>query len=199
MSTSFTKKSVSETLILLVGAVVAVAGKQQDSALLLGLGILVIGVGVFWGGVSAIGRRRVAFMHAEARFVTHRFTGGAAVFWGLLLVLTGLVLAGAGIGIALGFRESLRSLVEMPGAWLTAGGIALAFISAAAFWQSAFGGEHKGMRRLLTLPSLVLAALGVLLGAGLAGTGAWGLQDPAGLSGLGSDLLSAAKAWLGAS
>lgn len=75
MSTSFTKKSVSETLILLVGAVVAVADKQQDSALLLCVGILIIGVGVFWGGVSAIGRRRVTFMLGEARFVTHRFTG----------------------------------------------------------------------------------------------------------------------------
>lgn len=152
-----------------------------------------------WSGVSTIRRRWVTFLHDEARIVTGRFTGGAAALWGLLLLLTGVVVAAAGIGIALGFTESLKSFVMLPGAWLLAGGIALAFLSAASFWQTAFGGEHKGVERLLALPRLAVAGVGVALGAGLTGTGAWGLQDPATLEGLGTAIMTGAQARLGGS
>ncbi len=196
VSVSFTKKTVVEVLILLAGAVLAAAGKRQDSPLLLGLGVVLIGAGVIWGGIGAIRRRRLVFLHGEARFMTHRFTGGAAVLWGVLLGLAGMALVVGGIGLALGYNEALRGLVMQPGSWLIAGGIALLFTSTAALWQKAIDGERSGLAILLALPGYAFGALGVLIGVGLAGAGIWGLQDPAGLRALGVELKTAAQAWL---
>jgi len=196
VSVSFTKKTVVEVLTLMAGAALTATGKHQDSPLLLGIGVVVISAGVSWGGIGAIRRRRLVFLHGEARFMTHRFTGSAAVLWGVLLVLTGLALAVAGIGLALGYKEALRAFVMQPGSWLLAGGVALFFTSAAALWQKAIDGEHGGLAMLLALPGYAFAALGVLIGIGLAGAGAWGLQDPSGLRALGADLTTATQAWL---
>lgn len=196
MAASFTRKSFAEVSILLVGAVIAATGKQQNSPPLLGLGVIIIGAGVIWGGIGAIHRRRLAFLHSEARFITHRVTGGAAVIWGVLLVLAGLTLAAGGIGLALGYEAALRALVLQPGSWLIAGGIALSFLSAAAVWQNVSKGRQGALAILLALPGTAVAVLGLLIGIGLAGTGAWGLQDPAGLKALGTDLAQAARAWL---
>jgi len=197
MSVSFTKKTLVEVLILMAGAAVAAAGKQQDSPLLLGLGVVIIGTGVLWGGLGAIRRRRLVFLHGEARFMTHAYTGGAAILWGLLLVLTGLAMVAGGIGLALGQQETLKAWVMQPGAWLLAGGIALFFTSSAALLQKVTDGEHGGLRILLALPGYALGALGVVLGVALAGTGAWGLQDPAGLATLVTQVKTATEAWLG--
>jgi hypothetical protein len=196
MSVSFTKKTVAEVLVLMTGAVIAAAGKKQDSPGLLGLGVIVIGLGVIWGGIGAIRRRRLVFLHGEARFMTHRFTGGAAVLWGVLLSLTGLVLVMGGVGLALGQQAELKAFVMQPGAWLIAGGVALFFVSAAVLWQKAIDGEHGGLRILLALPGYLFAAVGVLLGVGFAGAGVWGLHDPDGLTTLGNGLQSAAQDWL---
>ena len=196
MSVSFTKKTVVEVLILMAGAALAAAGKQQGSPLLLGMGLAVIGAGVISGGIGAIRRRRLVFLHGEARFMTHRFTGGAAVLWGMLLVLTGMAVAAGGIGLALGYNEPLRAFVIQPASWLIAGGVALFFTSAAALWQKAIDGKHGGLAVLLALPGYAFGALGVLIGVGLAGAGAWGLQDPEGLRALGTELSTAARAWL---
>ena len=196
MSASFTKKTIVEVLILMAGAGIAAVGKEQDSPLLLGLGVFIIGAGVAWGGIGAIRRRRLVFLHGEARFMTHRYTGGAAVLWGLLLVVAGLALAAGGAGVALGHREALKGLVTQPGAWLLAGGVALFFTSAAALWQKAIDGEHGGLGILLALPGYAFGALGALIGLGLAGAGVWGLQDPAGLTALGAELTVAARGWL---
>jgi hypothetical protein len=196
VSVSFTKKTIVEILILMAGAAIATVGKQQDSPALLGLGVVVMGAGVIWGGVGAIRRRRLVFLHGEARFMTHRFTGGAAVLWGVLLVLTGLALAAGGIGLALGYREAIKGFVMQPGSWLIAGGIALCFTSAAALWQKAIDEAQGGLAILLALPGYAFAAFGVLLGIGLAGTGLWGLQDAARLTALGHTLQTASKSWL---
>jgi hypothetical protein len=198
MSLTFTKKTLAEVLILLAGAVIAGAGKQYDSSLLLGLGIIVIGAGVAWGGVNAIRRRRLMFLHSEARFMTHRYTGAAAVLWGILLLLTGLTLAAGGVGVALGQQAALKAFVMQPGAWLIAGGVALFFTSAAALVQQAKDGADGGLRVLLDLPSYAFAALGAMLGVALAAVGSWGLWDPAGLTALGTELKRTAKAWLNA-
>ncbi|NBC14998.1 MAG: hypothetical protein GVY09_17005 [Gammaproteobacteria bacterium] len=198
MSISFTKKTIAEVLVLLTGAVIAGAGKQYDSSLLLGLGVIVIGAGVAWGGVNAIRRRRLIFLHGEARFMTHRYTGTAAVLWGILLVLTGLVLTAGGVGITLGQQAALKAFVMQPGAWLIAGGVALFFTSAAALVQQASDGLHRGLRVLLALPGYAFAALGVALGVGLAGIGGWGLWDPAGLMDLGTELRLKGEDWLNA-
>ena len=194
MSISFTKKTIAEVLVLLTGAVIAGAGKQYDSPVLLGLGGIVIGAGVAWGGVNAIRRRRLIFLHGEARFMTHRYTGTAAVLWGILLVLTGLVLTAGGVGITLGQQAALKAFVMQPGAWLIAGGVALFFTSAAALVQQPSDEAHGGLGVLLALPSYAFAALGMALGVGLAGVGSWGLCDPAGLMDLGTELRLTAKA-----
>ncbi|MBK1633091.1 hypothetical protein CKO31_20515 [Thiohalocapsa halophila] len=196
MSISFTKKTIAEVLILLAGAIIAGAGKQYDSPLLLGLGVIVIGAGVVWGGANAIRRRRLIFLHGEARFMTHRYTGAAAVLWGILLVLTGLALTAGGVGITLGQQAALKAFVMQPGAWLIAGGVALFFTSAAALVQQASDGSHEGLRVLLALPGYAFAALGATLGVGLAAVGSWGLWDPAGLMDLSTELRLTAKAWL---
>jgi hypothetical protein len=197
MAFSFTRKTIFEVLILIAGAAIAAIGKEQGSPLLLGLGVVIIGTGVLGGGLVVIRRRRLVFLHSDARFMTHAYNGGAAVLWGLLLMLTGLALVAGGIGLALGQQEALKALVMQPGAWLLAGGIALFFTSAAGLLQKITDGEHGGMRILLALPAYVLGALGVLLGAALTGTGAWGLQDPEGLAALGAQLRTAAGTWLG--
>lgn len=198
MSISFTKKTVAEVLILLAGAIIAGAGKQYDSRLLLGLGVIVIGTGVGWGGVNAIRRRRLIFLHGEARFMTHRYTGTAAVLWGIFLLLTGLALAAGGVGITLGQQAALKAFVMQPGAWLIAGGVALFFTSAAALVQQASDGAQGGLDVLLSLSSYAFAALGATLGVGLAAVGGWGLWDPAGLMDLGTELRLTAKDWLDA-
>lgn len=196
MAASFTKKTFAEVLILLAGAVIAATGKQQGSSLLLGLGIAIIGAGVIWGGLGTIRRRQLIFLHREARFMTHRVTGGAAVIWGLLLMLAGHALAAGGIGLAMGQEAALKALVMQPGSWLIAGGVALSFVSAAAFWQKASSGAQSGFGFLIALPGYTFAVLGVLIGIGLAGAGTWGLQDPAGLKALGTELTTAARTWL---
>jgi hypothetical protein len=196
MSINFTKKTIAEVLVLMAGAGIAGIGKKQDSPELLSLGIVIIGIGVIWGGIGAIRRRRLVFLHGEARFMTHRYIGGAAVLWGLLLMLTGLALVIGGVVLALGQQAALQAFVMQPGAWLIAGGVALFFTSAAALWQKAIDGEHGGLGILLALPGYIFASLGVLLGVGLAGTGVWGLQNATGLMALGTRLQSAAQHWL---
>ncbi len=197
MSFSFTRKTLVEILILMAGAAIAAIGKEQDSPQLLGLGVVIIGTGVLWGGLVVMRRRRLVFLHSEARFTTHAYTGGAAVLWGLLLMLTGITLVAGGIGLALGQQEALKALVMQPGAWLLAGGVALFFTSSAALMQKITDGKHGGMRILLALPGYALGAIGVLLGIALTGTGAWGLQDPEGLAALGTQLRTTGEAWLG--
>jgi hypothetical protein len=197
MSLSFTRKTLVEILILMAGAAIAAIGKEQGSPQLLGLGVVIIGTGVLWGGLVVIRRRRLVFLHSEARFTSHAYAGGAAVMWGLLLMLTGVTLVAGGIGLALGQQEALKALVMQPGAWLLAGGVALFFTSSAALLQKIAAGEHGGIRILLALPGYLLGAIGVLLGIALTGTGAWGLQDPEGLAALGAQLWTAGEAWLG--
>lgn len=198
MSQSFTKKGIGEILVLLVGALIAGAGKQQDAPLLLGLGVIVIGIGVILGGIGAIRRRRLVFLHGEARFVTRRVTGGAAVLWGILFVLTGLALMAGGGAIAIGQQAGLRQLVMEPGAWLLAGGVALFFVSAASLVQRATDGEHTGLRVVLALPGYLFGALGLLLAIAIASAGLWGLEDPSGLRALGMQLQAKAQVWLDA-
>jgi len=153
---------------------------------------------VVLGGIGAIRRRRLVFLHGEARFVTRRFTGGAAVLWGILFVLTGLALMAGGVAIAVGRQASLRQLVMEPGAWLLAGGIALLFVSAASLVQRANDGEHTGLRVVLALPGHLFGALGVLLAVAMASAGLWGLEDPNGLRALGMQLQTQALVWLDA-
>jgi hypothetical protein len=196
MSQSFTKKGIGEVLVLLVGALIAAAGKQQDVPLLLGLGVIIIGGGVILGGIGAIRRRRLIFLHGEARFTTHRFTGMAAVLWGILLLLTGLGLMAGGLAVAIGQQASLRQLVTQPAVWLLAGGIALFLVSAASMVQRATDGEHNGLRILLALPGYTFGALGVLLAIAMAGAGGWGLQDPGALDMLGAQLQTKVQIWL---
>lgn len=78
MSNAFMQKSLPEMLLLLVGAGLAAAGKQQASPVLFGLGVVITGLGVALGGIGAIRRRKLTFLHSEARFVTQRFTGVSA-------------------------------------------------------------------------------------------------------------------------
>lgn len=196
MSISFTKKTIAEVLVLMAGAGIAAIGKKQDSPGLLGLGVVVIGVGVIWGAIGAIRRRRLVFLHSEARFMTHRYTGGAAILWGVLLALTGLVLVMGGVGLAMGQQPALKAFVMQPSVWLIAGGVALFFVSAAALWQKAIDREHGGLRIVTALPGYLFPGLGVLVGVGMAGAGAWGLHDPAALTALGTWLKSAGQHWL---
>ncbi len=197
MSQSFTKKGLAEVLVLLAGALLAATGKQQEAPLLLGLGVVIIGVGVGLGGIGAIRRRRLIFLHREARFMTYRFTGMAAVLWGLLALLIGLALAAAGLAIASGQQAGLRRLVMQPAAWLLSGGIALFFVSAASLVQrTADGGRHNGLRLLLALPGYAFGSLSVVVALAMAGAGVWGLQDPSGLNALGAQLQARVQAWL---
>jgi hypothetical protein len=195
MSTSFIKRPFAEVLILLAGALIASAGKQQDSPEIVGLGFVVIGIGVTWGGLRAIRRRRLVFLHQDSRIVTGRYSGGAAMLWGALLSLVGLASVIGGIAVGAGHQAALRAFVMQPGAWLIAGGVALFFASAAVVWQEATT-TRTGLHRLLAPLSYLLPVIGIVSGVALTVTGAWGLSDSEGLIALGDRLKSDALRWL---
>jgi hypothetical protein len=194
MSTSFTEKSLIEVAVLAAGAGIAWLGRERGMAWLFGLGVAIAGVGVTLLGVGAIRRREIVFLHSQARTVTNRYKGAAAVIWGVLAALVGLVLVAAGVALGLGAGESLKGLVMEPAVWLVAGGVA--GLLAAAAWTAHAAASKKGggaVARLAALPRVVIGGALVLLSAGVFLTGVWGLANPQGLASLTAALQDASK------
>ena len=189
MATSFTEKSLVEMAILAAGAGIAWLGREQGMAWLFGLGVTIAGVGVALVGIGAIRRREIVFLHSEARTVTNRYKGAAAVIWGALATLVGLVVVAAGVVLGLDGSESLRSLVTQPAVWLVAGGVAGSFAAAAWTAYSAAGSKGGGtVARLAALPQIVIGGALALLSVGVFLTGVWGLANPEGLASLAAAL-----------
>lgn len=192
MATSFIEKSLVEVALLAAGAGIAWLGREQGTAWLFGLGVAIASVGVTLVGIGAIRRREIVFLRSEARTVTNRYKGAAAVIWGVLAALVGLVVVAAGVVLGLDEGESLKSLVIEPAVWLVAGGVAGSFAAAAWTAHSAAGSKGGGtVTRLAALPQVVIGGALVLLRVGLFLAGVWGLANPEGLASLTAALRAA--------
>ena len=197
MSASYKTTTFLEIIFLLLGAVASGYGKQQGQPLLLGFGIALMGFGVLIGGADTIRRREISFFNRQGRFFSHRYTGVAAVSWGVMLLFAGIGLIAVGIGIALGFTEEFKALVLKPGSWMIVGGTALFFTSFAMTVQRPPSGtERSVLQAILAAPKYAIGTLVVLISITLVGIGFWGLENPQELERETESLKTSISQWL---
>lgn len=178
MGVVFSRKSLPEMLLLVAGGALAVYGQQQGMDSLLGLGVVIIGCSVAYGGLGAIRRREIGFLHRDARFLARRYTGSAAVIWGVMMAAVGATVVAGGVLILLGYREWLAGQVRDPALWFLGVGCYAAFTLAAMTLQTAQQGGSTAAR-LAVLPKILVGLVLIVGFALLAAVGAWGLMHPA--------------------